>query len=77
MKLSSGAIAVVTHVHAPDPHRPRVRVIFDENGTRLDLPYDRNLWDAGPGEKPDSILSPVEPAQYGVDPLNYLQTESN
>jgi len=77
VKLSSGEVAVVTQAHAPDPHRPRVRVIIDKHGTRLDLPYDRNLWDARPGEQPDSVLSPVEPAAYGVDPLNYLQTGSN
>jgi putative nucleotidyltransferase with HDIG domain len=77
VKLSSGEIAVVTQVHAPDPHRPRVRVIIDRNGTRLDLPYDRNLWQAPQGEAQDSVVSPVEPAQYGIDPLNYLQTESN
>jgi HD-GYP domain-containing protein (c-di-GMP phosphodiesterase class II) len=77
VKLSSGEVAVVTQVHAPDPHRPRVRVIVDKDGSRLDLPYDRNLWDAARGEQPDSVVSPVEPAAYGVDPLNYLQTESN
>jgi putative nucleotidyltransferase with HDIG domain len=77
VKLSSGEVAVVTQVHAPDPHRPRVRVIIGKDGTRLDLPYDRNLWDAARGEQPDSVVSPVEPAAYGVDPLNYLQTESN
>ena len=77
VKLSSGEIAVVTQVHAPDPHRPRVRVIIDRHGTRLDLPYDRNLWEAAAGQELDSIASPVEPAEYGVDPLNFLQTESN
>jgi putative nucleotidyltransferase with HDIG domain len=77
VKLSSGEIAVVTQVHAPDPHRPRVRVIIDQNGTRLDLPYDRNLWQAPPGAPQDSVVSPLEPAQYGIDPLNYLQTETN
>ena len=77
VKLSSGEIAVVTQVHAPDPHRPRVRVIIDKNGTRLDLPYDRNLWEAPAGKSQDSVLSPVDPSQYGIDPLNYLQTESN
>jgi HD-GYP domain-containing protein (c-di-GMP phosphodiesterase class II) len=77
VKLSSGEVAVVTQVHAPDPHRPRVRVIVDKDGSRLDLPYDRNLRHAARGEQPDSVVSPVEPAAYGVDPLNYLQTESN
>ena len=77
VKLSSGEIAVVTQAHAPDPHRPRVRVMIDRHGTRLDLPFERNLWEAPPGQQPDSILSPVEPAEYGIDPLNYLQTASH
>ena len=53
-------------VHAPDPHRPRVRVIIDTNGTRLDLPYDRNLWEApAPGLNRRTLSSsPVEPAEY-------------
>ncbi len=29
VKLSSGEVAVVLKVHAPDPYRPRVRVLFD------------------------------------------------
>src|SRR5215218_4191426 len=45
VRLSTGEVAVVTQVHAPDPHRPRVRVLFASDGTRLDLPYDRNLWE--------------------------------
>ena len=45
MRLSTGEIAVVTQVHAPDPYRPRVRVLFAKDGTRLDLPFDRNLWE--------------------------------
>jgi putative nucleotidyltransferase with HDIG domain len=74
VRLTSGEIAVVTHAHAPDPHRPRVRVLIAKDGTRLDLPYDRNLWE-GPRESDhDSIVAPVEPSDYGIDPLNYLQT---
>jgi putative nucleotidyltransferase with HDIG domain len=76
VKLSSGEIAVVTQVHAPDPHRPRVRIIIDKQGTRLDLPYDRNLWEAAVDQELGAIASPVEPAEYGVDPLNFLQTDS-
>ena len=74
VRLTSGEIAVVTHTHAPDPHRPRVRVLIDKDGTRLDLPYDRNLWE-GPHESDhDSIVAPVDAAEYGIDPLNYLET---
>jgi putative nucleotidyltransferase with HDIG domain len=73
VKLTSGEIAVVTHVHAPDPHRPRVRILFGKDGVRLDLPYDRNLWDpAQQDASSDAILAPVEPSAYGVDPLSYL-----
>jgi putative nucleotidyltransferase with HDIG domain len=74
VRLSTGEIAVVTHVHAPDPHRPRVRVVIAKDGSRLDLPHDRNLWEGtteqGTG---DSVEAPVDPADYGIDPLNYLQ----
>jgi putative nucleotidyltransferase with HDIG domain len=73
VRLSSGEVAVVTQVHAPDPHRPRVRVVFSKDGTRLELPHDRNLWerprDGGPG---DSVEAPVDAADFGIDPLNYL-----
>jgi putative nucleotidyltransferase with HDIG domain len=73
VKLSSGEIAVVMKVHAPDPYRPRVRVIIDAKGNRLDLPYDRNLWEPRePNAEPESIVAPLDPADYGVDPLSYL-----
>jgi putative nucleotidyltransferase with HDIG domain len=74
VRLTSGEIAVVTHAHAPDPHRPRVRVLIAKDGTRLDLPYDRNLWEGPRVSDHDSIVAPVEPSDYGIDPLNYLQT---
>ncbi len=45
VRLSTGEIAVVPQVHAPDPYRPRVRVLFAADGTRLDLPFERNLWE--------------------------------
>ena len=34
VKLASESVAVVTRVHAPDPYRPRVRVLFGADGTR-------------------------------------------
>ncbi|MDQ3211287.1 MAG: HD-GYP domain-containing protein, partial [Acidobacteriota bacterium] len=75
VRLTTGEIAVVTEAHAPDPHRPRVRVLCASDGTRLDLPYDRNLWEpARPGAEEHSIAAPVDPADYGIDPLDHLQT---
>ena len=73
VRLKSGEIAVVMQVHAPDPYRPRVRVLFDADGTRLDTPEERNLF-AAPGDPEQSITGPVDPEPFGVDPLIYLQT---
>ena len=73
VRLTSGEIAVVTQIHAPDPHRPRVRVLINKEGNRLELPHDRNLWEATPEGEQSSIAAPVEPALYGIDPLTYLQ----
>ncbi|HET7695927.1 MAG TPA: HD domain-containing phosphohydrolase [Vicinamibacterales bacterium] len=76
VKLSTGEIAVVLHVHAPDPRRPRVRVLFNAEGARLELPFERNLWEpqrdrGGPGLP--SVVAPVDPADYHIDPLNFLE----
>ncbi len=75
VRLTTGEVAVVTEVHAPDPHRPRVRVLYATDGTRLDLPYDRNLWEsARAGDEAPSIVAPVDPAEFGIDPLNHMET---
>jgi putative nucleotidyltransferase with HDIG domain len=75
VRLSTGEVAVVARVHAPDPYRPRVRVLFNASGARLDLPYERNLWEAPhPGAAADSVVGPLDPAEFGIDPLNFLPT---
>jgi putative nucleotidyltransferase with HDIG domain len=76
VKLSTGEVAVVIHVHAPDPHRPRVRVLFAANGGRLDLPFERNLWEPQRDHHETelaSVVAPVEPADYNIDPLTFLE----
>jgi len=50
-----------------------VRVLTAKDGTRLDLPYDRNLWEPQEGDQ-TAIVAPLEPTEYGIDTLNYLQT---
>jgi putative nucleotidyltransferase with HDIG domain len=75
VRLNTGEIAVVMHVHAPDPYRPRVRVLFGADGARLDVPHDRNLWEprAETGAL-DDVKAPVDPAEYNIDPLTFLET---
>jgi putative nucleotidyltransferase with HDIG domain len=75
VRLSTGEVAVVARVHAPDPYRPRVRVLFNASGARLDLPYERNLWEPPhPAAAADSVVGPLDPAEFGIDPLNFLPT---
>ena len=72
VRLTTGEIAVVTKVHAPDPYRPRVRVIMGADGARLDVPHDRNLFDVS-GEAAPSVVGPLDPAEYGIDPLTLME----
>jgi putative nucleotidyltransferase with HDIG domain len=73
VKLSTNEVAVVLKVHAPDPYRPRVRVLFDQGGTRLDLPHERNLFETHThGPASPTIVAPLDPARYGIDPLSYM-----
>ena len=75
VRLSTGEVAVVARIHAPDPYRPRVRVLFNAAGARLDLPYERNLWEPPhPGAAAESVVAPLDPAEFGIDPLNFLPT---
>jgi len=71
VRLSTGEVAVVTQVHAPDPYRPRVRVIVNAAGQTLDVPEERSLFDAATPDAP-SIIAPVDGAELGIDPLTYL-----
>ena len=76
VRLSSGEIAVVIRVHAPDPYRPRVRVVIGADGTKLEVPYDRNLFEPRPetGAR-DDVAAPLDPAQFQIDPLMFLDTQ--
>jgi len=75
VKLNTGDIAIVLQVHAPDPYRPKVRVVFGPDGNRLELPRDINLWETAPdanGGRAGSVIAPLDPADYGIDPLSFI-----
>jgi putative nucleotidyltransferase with HDIG domain len=73
VRLSTGEVAVVLRIYAPDPYRPKVRVILGADGEKLARPRDINLWEA-PDEGRDArtVVAPLDPGTVGVDPLTYL-----
>ncbi len=73
VRLNTGAGAVVLRPYAPDPHRPRVRVVFAADGHRLDIPYDVDLWEVTPApHRSSSVTGPANPPDPTFDPLGVM-----
>jgi len=73
VRLNTGEVAVVRQVHAPDPYRPQVRVVYDKDGARIETPYDISLFDVQPESGvASSVMSPLNPADYPLDPLTLV-----
>jgi putative nucleotidyltransferase with HDIG domain len=72
VRLDTSEIAVVVKSYAPDPYRPRVKVLLDADRTPLTRPYEINLWETHEGLA-DSVQAPVDPADYNLDPLAHIQ----
>ena len=70
VRLTTGEIAVVLKAHAPDPHRPRVRILFDADGSRREQPCDLNLWDQA--DEGAAVQQPLDPAAHDVDTLHHV-----
>jgi hypothetical protein len=48
-------------------------VIADTTGARLEVPLDRNLWDALDEQgEPITVAASLDPAEYRVDPLTFM-----
>jgi putative nucleotidyltransferase with HDIG domain len=71
VRLYNGEIAVVMKAHAPDPYRPRVRILMTADEMPLANPIEINLWEMAE-EQDNAIQSPLDPAEYGIDPLLQL-----
>ena len=73
VKLKSDEVGVVMRVHAPDPYRPRVKVLFDKDRRPYDTPFEVNLWEATADDAPlGSVVAPAEESEFGIDPLGFL-----
>ncbi len=75
VRLNTGEVAVVLKIYAPDPYRPRVRLVLDREGRRIAQEVEIDLWDvdaeAQPAQ-PATVSAPVDPAAYDIDPLTLL-----
>jgi putative nucleotidyltransferase with HDIG domain len=71
VKLDTGEIAVVIRPYAPDPYRPRVKVVIGTSGQRLERPFELSLWETTEGHS-RSVRAPVDPATVDIDPLSYI-----
>jgi len=72
VRLSTQEVAVVIKVHAPDPYRPKVKVLYDAEGQSLPSPIERNLWEPREDGTVDQVITPLDAADYGIDPLVHL-----
>jgi hypothetical protein len=73
VRLDDGAMGVVMAVHAPDPFKPRIKIIATPSGEHLAAPYEVNLWEASEQSSgPKAVKAPLDPGVYGIDPLVYL-----
>ena len=72
VKLSNDEIAVVLKVHAPDPYRPKVKIVLDAEGTQLPSPREANLWEMAGDDRDVSVVAPLDPDDYGIDPLTLV-----
>ncbi|HKT78607.1 MAG TPA: HD-GYP domain-containing protein [Vicinamibacterales bacterium] len=74
VKLSSGEIAVVTKVYAPDPYRPKVKIVIDKQGSLVNKPYVVNLWEmTDESATTTAIVAPIDSEDlFGIDPLTLI-----
>lgn len=72
VRLSTKEVAVVVKVHAPDPYRPKVKILYDAEGQALPSPVERNLWEPREDGSLDQVVTPLDAADFGIDPLVHL-----
>ena len=73
VRLDSGALAVVIAVHAPDPYRPRVKVIYRaRRRAPRDAARTEPVGSAGGRARSQAVAASLDPSEHGIDPLTYL-----
>jgi putative nucleotidyltransferase with HDIG domain len=77
VRLATGELAVVVREHPDDPFRPQVKLVQDADGRLLEQPVLANTWERDQrGEFTVAIIEAVDHADIGIDPLSYLEHDS-
>ena len=71
VRLNTREMAVVLKVHAPDPHRPRVRILRDATGATISPQPIRHLWETV-DDNEVHVIGPLYQDENEVDPLDHL-----
>jgi len=73
VRLTDGSVGIVVDASGSGPSV--IKVILARDGARLDVPVLKRL-DQGeapePGTRPLAIDAPLDPAQFDLDPADYL-----
>jgi putative nucleotidyltransferase with HDIG domain len=69
VRLDTNEIAIVTKSNPRTPTAPRVKLLFDAGGGRLDAPAEVDLAEVDPktGRSPRQIVAPLDPTLKGID----------
>ena len=61
VRLTTGEVAVVLKTYAPDPYRPRVRLLMDRAGAKVARVREINLWEAQAASRSQSRRRSIPP----------------
>ncbi|HWP35509.1 MAG TPA: HD-GYP domain-containing protein [Thermodesulfobacteriota bacterium] len=69
VRLDTNEIALVVRANPRQPTAPRVKILFDAGGARLDAPVEADLTELDPksGRPRRQIVATVDPALKGID----------
>ncbi|OGQ67478.1 MAG: hypothetical protein A3F88_01945 [Deltaproteobacteria bacterium RIFCSPLOWO2_12_FULL_42_16] len=74
VRLSTNQIGIVTRINTPNSFSPVVKVIFGEDGKKLDKSHDIDL--SAKDANAPSIIAPVDPLTKGLDIGAFFEEES-
>ena len=72
VRLDTGEVAVVTETRSSEPLCPKIKILFDHSGRRLEEPIKLDLAKLRPGEASRNLIAPADPLLYGIDPFELL-----